>query len=1059
MKTRNFSKGKTSFSPADLLTIQKESWQRFWRDDLKEIISEVSPIQDYTNKKLELHLLDFYLDKPKYKTGDEAMENNASFEASLKIKTRLLNIKTKEAKEQDVLLANFPLMTERGTFIINGIERVTISQLIRSPGVFFVSRSVAGKEQFGAKIIPNRGAWLEFETDSTSFIGVKIDRKRRIPATTFLRALGFATTKEIKELFKDVDKGEVRFIDKTIAREGARTQDEALLEVHSRLRPGEMATPEMAKELFNNMFFNFKRYDLSRVGRWKTWQRLPELKPKKAKILPRDRVLNIDDIVATLKEIIRLNNDPNAKPDQIDHLGNRRVRVFTEILANRIKVGIARTERIAKDRMAALDIATVIPSQIINPRPIIAQVQSFFASSQMSQFMDNENPLSELEHKRRLAATGPGGLTRERAGFEARDVQPSHYGRICPIQTPEGQNVGLINYLSSFARINDYGFIETPYFRVKNGRVTDEVKYLNAYEEEQYTIGSGLIPVDSSGKITADRVEARIKEKPTVVRKEKLDFMDVSPEQCLSAATSCIPFLQNDDANRALMGSNMQRQAIPLVNPEPPLVMTGMEKKIAFDSGQEIIAQESGRVIGVDAQHVRLKIKGLKGKAEEKNYIFESFIKTNKDGCFQQKVVVKRGQKIQKGDVLVEGGSIAENRLALGKNLMIAIMPWRGANFEDAVIVSEKLLKDDTFTSIKLKSFSCKVRETKLGPEITTWDIPNVGEEKLKNLDEEGIVRTGAEVGSKDVLVGKISPREKEALTAEERLLKAIFGEKARDVRDTSLTMKYGERGKVMDIKVFSRKKGHRLDPGVIKQVDVSVASLRALNAGDKLANRHGNKGVVTKILQEEDMPFMEDGTPVDIIINPTGVVKRMNLGQVFETHLGFAVHKLGYHAITPSLSGATIEDIKEELKKAGLPKTGKVRLFDGITGQPFSQDVTVGYMYVMKLDHMAEDKIHMRSIGPYSLITQQPLGGKAQFGGQRFGEMEVWALEGYGAAYTLQEMLTIKSDDVVGRAAAYKAILGGEKIPIPTVPSSFNLLINELKSLALDVIIEGKDE
>jgi len=1063
MKIKDFSKANFSLFPSNLLTVQKESWKNFLEQDLKELFSEISPIKDYTGKKLELHFLDFFLDEPKYKSGDEARINNASFEASLKVKTKLVNLKTKEVKEQDVLLANFPLMTKRGTFVINGIERVTISQLIRSPGVFFTSQIIGGKEYFGAKIIPNRGAWLELETDRTGFIGVKVDRKRRIAATCLMRALGIEKNQEIKELFREVDRGEISFIEKTIAKDPTRNQEEALLEIYSRLRPGEMPAPEMAKELFDNLLFNFKRYDLSKVGRWKTWQRLPELKPKKKDkeemITPEDRILKKEDVIVTIKEIIALNNKPGAKPDEIDHLGNRRVRIFTEILLNNLRVGLMRMERVIKDRMAALDVAGVAPSQLINPRPFMAQVQSFFASSQMSQFMDNENPLAELEHKRRLAATGPGGLTRERAGFEARDVQPSHYGRICPIQTPEGQNVGLINYLSIFSRVNPFGFIETPYFKVKNGRITKEISYLSGYEEEKFTIASGLIFTDKSGRILSKSVNARIKGEPAVVKREEIDFADVSPEQCLSIATSCIPFLHSDDANRALMGSNMQRQAIPLVDPDPPLVMTGMEARVARDSGQQIVAEESGRLIEVDGGKVVLKTKGSNPKTSQKTYRLNTFVKTNKDTCLHQRPVVDVGSEIKKGEVMAEGGSVARGRLALGRNLLIAIMPWRGANFEDAIVVSEKVRKEDLLSSIRIRSFTCKVRETKLGPEVTTWDIPNVGEEKLKNLDEEGVVRIGAEVGSKDILVGKISPQEKEALTAEERLLKAIFGEKAKEVRDTSLTMKYGEHGKVMDIKVFSRKEGHRLDPGVIKQIDVSVAELRKLNVGDKLANRHGNKGVVARVLPEEDMPFMEDGTPVDIILNPTGVIKRMNPGQIFEAHLGFAAKRLGYYALTPAFSGANNEELKEELKKAGLAEDGKVQLFDGFTGKPLFQKVTVGWMYLMKLDHMAEDKLHMRSIGPYSLITQQPLGGKAQFGGQRFGEMEVWALEGHGAAYSLQEMLTIKSDDVAGRAATYKAILQGEKIRPPTIPASFSLLVNELKSLGLDIIIEKEDE
>jgi len=1061
-KEKNFSRAKISLPPINLLTIQKKSWQKFWKEDFQGLLTEVSPIRDYTEKKFELSFLDFRLEEPKYKNGIDAKNDNASFEASLKVKVKLVDLKTSKSKEQEVFLANFPLMTNRGTFIIGGIERVTISQLIRSPGVFFTAHGVE-KKYFGAKVIPNRGAWLELQTDKKGVIYLKIDRRRKVAATCFLKALGIGDNEGIKDLFKDVDIGEISYIEKTIASDPSKNQEEALFEVYNRLRPGEMSNPEVAKVFIDNLFFNFKRYDLSIVGRWKTWQRLPELQPKSKKnkdykIKFDDRILKLDDVVAVIREIIRLNNTPGSTPDQIDHLGNRRVRVFTEILLNNLRIGMMRVERIIKDRMASLDVDDLMPSHIINPRPFMAQVQSFFASSQMSQFMDNENPLAELEHKRRLAATGPGGLTRERAGFEARDVQPSHYGRICPIQTPEGQNVGLINYFSIFARVNEYGFIETPYFRVKNGKIIQKPEYFSAYEEEKYTIGSGLILTDISGKILEKEVDARINGEPGIADVKDLDFIDVSSEQCISASTACIPFLQNDDANRALMGSNMQRQSIPLIDPDFPIVGTGMEKRIALDSGQEIIAKESGSVIEVDGSHVKVQTKSSKTKRQVKDYPIGIFVKTNRDTCFHQRPVVRLGQEVKKGDVIAEGGSVSNERLALGKNILVAIMPWHGFNFEDAIVVSERVLERDLLTSIKIKKFICKVRGTKLGPEVITWDIPNIGEDKLSNLDEEGIVRIGAEVDANDILVGKISPRDKETLTPEERLLKAIFGEKAKEVKDTSLKMKYGERGKVMDVKVFSRKRGYRLDPGVIKQIDINVARLRKLSIGDKLANRHGNKGIVAKILPVEDMPFMEDGKPVDIVINPTGIIKRMNLGQILETHLGLVAEKLGYFAISPSFSGATVKDIEEELEKAGISRDGKIVLYDGRTGQAFANRVNVGYMYMMKLDHMSEDKLHMRSIGPYSLITQQPLGGKAQFGGQRFGEMEVWALEGYGAAYTLQEMLTIKSDDVIGRASAYKSILNNNEIKPPDLPASFNLLVNELKSLALNVIINNDE-
>jgi len=1058
IKTKNFGKARVSLEPPYLLALEKENWELFWQRDLKELFQEVSPIRDYTKKELELWFLDFKLGEPKYKTDLEAKQNNDSFTADLRVKTKLVNLKTKEIKEQEVFLTDFPLMTERGTFIVNGVERVAISQLIRSPGAFFTSQTLSGRNCFGAKIIPNRGAWLEFETETSGFIGVRIDRKRKMAATTLLRAFGIADDLNIKEKFQDVNKGEINYIEETLKKDPTHNQSEALVEVYQRLRPGDLATPDTARELIWNMFFIFERYDLSKVGRWRMGQRLPELREKGEKeegIGVEGRVLKPEDVIAVIREIIRLNNRPGAMADQIDHLGNRRVRIFNELLINRMRVGLMRMERIIKDRMSTLDIFTLTSIQLINPRPVMAIIKEFFTSSQMSQFMDNENPLAELEHKRRLSSTGPGGLTRERAGFEVRDVQPSHYGRICPIQTPEGPNIGLVSHLASFARVNPYGFLETPYFKVEKGKVTSDIRYLNAYEEERYNIAAGGVPTDERGHIIPQKVEARIKGEPGLVDRDKIDFIDVSPEQFISVATSLIPFLQNDDANRALMGSNMQRQAVPLINPEPPLIMTGLEERVARDSGQEVVSDSDGLVTEVDANHITIKSKNQKPKT----YHLRTFIRTNQYTCFHQKPTagVKKGQKIKKGELLVDGGGISQGYLSLGKNILVAFLPWRGGNFEDAILISERLVRDDVYTSIHIESFSCDVRETKLGPETTTADIPNVSEEKLKDLDEEGIVRIGAEVGPNDILVGKISPKGEQELTAEERLLRAIFGEKAREVKDTSLLMEHGKRGRVIGVKVFSRELGHKLEAGVIKRIEVKVAEIRKIQAGDKLSGRHGNKGVVSKVLAEEEMPFLEDGTPVDIVLNPIGVVSRMNLGQILETHLAWAAKKLGYYAISPALSGATEKEIKEELKKAGLAEDGKVILYDGRTGFPFSEKITVGNIYMMKLIHMVEDKIHMRSIGPYSLITQQPLGGKAQFGGQRFGEMEVWALEGYGAAYSLQEMLTFKSDDVPGRAATYEAILKGEEIKPPNVPASFNLLVAELKSLGLSVEVKEK--
>jgi len=810
------------------------------------------------------------------------------------------------------------------------------------------------------------------------------------------------------------------------------------------------------------MFFNFDRYDLSKVGRWKTWLRLPGLAPKdlNKEISKEDRILKIEDIVEVVKEVIRLNNDPMAKADQVDHLGNRRVRTLSELLQNRLRVGMMRMERIIKDKMSTLEVGTVTPIQLINPRPLIAVVKEFYTSSQFSQFMDNENPLAELEHKRRLTTTGPGGLTRERAGFEVRDVQPSHYGRICPIETPEGPNVGLVGHLASFARINPYGFIEAPYFKVKNGKVSDDIEYLSAQEEERHNIAPASVPLTDSLKITPEvepnKVEARVKGEPAEVEIDSIDYIDVSSKQFISVATSLIPFLNHDDASRALMGSNMQRQAVPLIRPEAPLVGTGTERNVARDSGQVVLAEGNGVVIEADAQHIKVEY-DFSGKKQEEDYELQTFVRTNQYSCFHQRPIVAKGEKVKKGDVLADGAAISQGRLALGRNILVCFLPLRGGGFEDSITINEKLVREDEFTSIHIEDFTCDVRETKLGPEVTTSDIPNVGEEKLKDLDEEGVVRVGAEVGPNDILVGKISPKGEAELTPEERLLRAIFGEKAKDVKDSSLRMEHGKKGKVTNVKIFSRDLGHKLEPGVIKRIRVEIAETRKAKVGDKLVGRHGNKGVVSKILAEHEMPFLADGTPIDLIVSPLSVPSRMNLGQILETHLGWAAHKLNYIAISPALLGADKEDVKRELKLAGLPESGQVTVYDGRTGLPFPKPITVGYMYVMKLIHMVDDKVHARSIGPYSLITQQPLGGKAQFGGQRFGEMEVWALEGYGVAHTLQEMLTIKSDDVQGRAAAYESILKGEPIRNPNIPASFNLLVAELKSLGMAVEVKER--
>ncbi|MFA5178517.1 MAG: DNA-directed RNA polymerase subunit beta [Candidatus Paceibacterota bacterium] len=1054
-KMKDFSKSKIFYPLPSLIFLQQESGRQFWEEELRDLFSEVSPIKDYTGKEFELHFLDYKLGKANYPTGYDAKENNDSFVAPLRVRTKLTNLKTKRSQEQEIFFGNFPLLTERGTFVLNGVERVVISQLIRSPGVFFPLNINKGKRCFGAKLIPNRGSWLEFETEGNDVISVKIDRKRKVPATTLIKALGEYTDNDIREMFTGFDSNEVNYIEETLKKDPAKNQEEALLEIYQRLRSGEMVNPDSARELIFNMFFNFDRYDLSKVGRWKLWSRLPELKPKKDReIEKQDRILAVEDIVATIKEIIKMNNDPYSNPDQIDHLGNRRVRTLSELLSNKLRIGLTRMSRIIKDRMSILEHENVSPMQLINPRPFSAQVTQFFTASQFSQFMDNTNPLSELEHKRRLTATGPGGLTRERAGFDVRDVQPSHYGRICPIQTPEGPNVGLVTHLSLYTRLNPYGFLETPYYKVEKSKVTKEIYYLDATAEERFNIAPASIQLDENNKIKEERIEARIKGDPGEIEKENIDYVDVSPQQFISVSTSLIPFLQNDDANRAQMGSNMQRQAVPLVNPEAPLVGTGMEAVVARDSGQLILAKSNGKVIKVDANEIQVK-----GEAGTVSYPVRIFDRTNQYTCFHQKPVVELGETVKKGDALIEGGSVSDGKLALGRNLLVSFISWRGNTFEDAIVLSERIVKEDVFTSVHIEDFFCDVRETKLGPELTTSDIPNVGEDKLKDLDEEGIVRIGAEVGPNNILVGKISPKGEADLSAEERLLRAIFGEKAKEVKDTSLRLEHGKRGRVTDVKVFARSEGYSLEPGVIKRIRVRISEVRKVQVGDKLAGRHGNKGIIAKILPAEEMPFLEDGTPVDIVLNPLSVASRMNLGQILETHLGLAVNKLGYSAATPSLSGANESAIKEELEKAGYPRNGKLTLFDPETGEAFPEKITVGYIYMMKLGHMVEDKIHMRSIGPYSLITQQPLGGKAQFGGQRFGEMEVWALEGYGAAYTLQEMLTIKSDDVLGRAATYESILKGEKIKNPNIPASFNLLLAELKALSLNVIIKGKVE
>ena len=1034
------------FEAPNLVQVQLDSYKWFWDVGFKELLSEVSPIEDWTNKELELSFVDYKIEEPKY-SERTAVEKNTSYEAPLKVKIGLKNKKTGQYREQELFLADFPLMTPRGTFVINGVERVVISQLIRSPGAFFsLSRSSRYKRFFGAKLIPSRGAWLEFETEYNGVISVRIDRKRKVAATALLRALGLPKDEDIKKTFEDVDTDpSMKYIMATILQDPSSNEDEGFIELYKRVRPGDPATPDNAKQMIQNLFTNSARYDLSKVGRFRMNARFAQDINYED---PKNRVLRLEDVVLILKEIIRLNNDPSAEADSIDHLGNRRVKTLGELLQDRLRIAFARMERIIKDRMSTSDLATVLPSQLINSRPFVAALKEFFASGQLSQFMDQENPLSELEHKRRLTAMGPGGLTRERASFDVRDVHPSHYGRICPIATSEGANIGLVGHLAMYSKISDLGFILTPYIKVTKGVVTDEIKYMDATEEERYVIAQAGAVTNKTGKLVDDKLPARVKGQPGVATPEEIDYLDVSPRQQFSVATSLIPFLEHDDANRALMGTNMQKQAVPLIMPEAPYVGTGMEEKVARDSGMVVIAPESGTITKVDSSRIVLETE----KGKEYEYKLLKFRRSNKFTSLNQRPLVQKGEKVKKSQIIADGPSTQGGELALGKNLLVAYMSFEGCNFEDAIVISERLVKDDVLSSIHVVDYAVDVRETKLGPELTTYDIPNVAMERLNDLDPDGVIRVGAEVHSQDILVGKISPKGESDLTAEERLLRAIFGEKSRDVKDTSMRMDYGKQGRVVGIKNFSREEGDKLDVGVIKRIEVSVAQLRKIQVGDKLAGRHGNKGVISVILPQEDMPFLEDGTPVDIVLSPLGVISRMNIGQILESHLGIAAKTLDYKAAAPAMAGPSEEDITAELKKAGLPVDGRQTLYDGKTGLPYSKPIHIGMTYFLKLIHMVDDKLHMRSIGPYSLITQQPLGGKAQFGGQRFGEMEVGALGGYGAAYTLQEMLTIKSDDVLGRAKTYESIVNGEEIKAPHLPESFKVLLSEIKGLGLNV-------
>lgn len=1083
----------------NLVDHQNKSFKWFIDEGLGELLSEISPIDDYTGTKLSLSFKDYRFEKPKM-TETEARENNVSFEAPLKAKVVLTNKVTGEVKDQEIYLGDYPWMTTRGTFVINGAERVVVSQLIRSAGVFFTADAHGSNNLYGAKVIPGRGAWLEFETSAAGAIYVKIDRKRKIAVTTLLRALG-VTEAQMRERFAHVDQGTPSYLDATIDKDPTKGQSDALIEVYRRLRPGDLATVDNAKSLLENMFYNFKRFDFSRVGRYKLNKRLNLDIPNTAE----NRVMRLEDILAIVEEIIRLNNTQEPA-DDIDSLANRRVKLVGELVQRQFRIGLLRMERNTKDRMSMSEIETVTPAQLINARPVVAAVREFFASSQLSQFMDQINPLSELAHKRRLSSMGPGGLSRERAGFEVRDAHPTHYGRICAVETPEGANIGLVLNMASFARINDYGFIETPYRKVINAvpakqatgriasvnlendkgkvivkkgskitaaqakqlaavkgratwpvkaQVTGEILYLDASEEEQAVIASANEAIDKDGYFVHERVSARNRLVSGEVDADDVTHIDASQRQIIGSSASLIPFIEKNYVYRSLMGSNQQRQAVPLINPVAPIVGTGMEGTAAANSGQVTYAEEAGTVLVANANELKIKYKS--GKTV--NYTPQHFIRSNEGSSINNKVVVSSGDKIKKGDVLIEGMSIADGELALGKDLLVAFMPWSGYNFEDAIIISRKLVEDDTLTSIHIVDFMTEVRETKLGPEIVTRDIPNVSEDSLRHLDEDGIVRIGADVHPGDILVGKITPKGEQELSSEERLLRAIFGEKAKEVRDTSQRMSNGKHGKVVGVKVFSRANGHELKAGVIMQIQIFVAQMRKIAVGDKLGGRHGNKGVIARILPVEDMPFMEDGTPVDIILNPLGVPSRMNVGQLFETHLGMAARALGIRVASPPFNGVPTDKIRSLLKEAKLPEDGKQQLYDGRSGEAFKELTTVGSMYMIKLNHMIADKIHARSTGPYTMVTQQPLGGKAQNGGQRFGEMEVWALEAYGAAHTLQEMLTIKSDDVYGRSKAYESIIKGTEIVGPKVPESFNVLVKELQGLGLKVDLMNSNE
>ena len=1036
-----FTEGDQALPIPNLIEHQLKSWDEFVKSGLQEVFNELNPIDDYTGQKLSLRFKDYYFKDP-LEDERSAKENLTTYDAPLHVNVELTNKVTGEVKEQDIYFGDYPWMTERASFIINGTERVIVSQLIRSAGVFFSADTIGGRNYYGAKIIPGRGAWLEFETDNKNVIYVKIDRRRKVPVTTFLRALGLPKNSDIKAKFEGVDTGDIKYIDATLEKDPARGQSEALIEIYRRLRPGDLATVDNARSMIERTFWDPRRYDYSRVGRFKINRRLGFDTPNDSV----HRTLQMEDLIAIISEIIRLNNTQDPA-DDIDSLANRRIKLVGELVQRQFRLGMLRLQRNILDRMSMSDINTVTPSQLINPRPVVAAVKEFFASSQLSQLMDETNPFAELSHKRRLSSMGPGGLTRERAGFEVRDTHPTHYGRICTVETPEGANVGLVLNLATYARINEYGFIEAPYRVVKDGKVTDEIVYVDAAEEEDMIIADASAKLTENGEFAEAWVSARKSLVPTQVEAKEVTHIDAAHKEILGVAASLIPFVEKNRVDRSLMACAMQKQAVPLLQPESAQVSTGIDEVVAHNLSQIVYAEADGVVKKADGISVEVEYKdGVKA------YNLIHFAKTNDDRCYNQRVCVRRGDKVKKGDVLIEGASIKDGELALGKNLLVAFMPWRGYNMDDAIILSSRLVQDDELTSINIRDFDVEVRETKLGPEQVTRDIPNVSEAALRHLDEDGIVTVGSEVHNGDVLVGKITPKGEQELSSEERLLRAIFGEKAKDVRDTSVRMHGSDTGKVVGVKVFTREQGHDLKAGVLKQIKIFVAEMRKISVGDKLAGRHGNKGVVARILPVEDMPFMEDGTPVDVLLSPMGVPSRMNLGQLYETHLGMAARALGYKVASPSFNSVPDEVISDELEKAGFPRDGRVQLYDGLTGEPFEERTTVGVMHMIKLHHMVADKIHARSIGPYTMVTQQPLGGKAQNGGQRFGEMEVWTLEAYGAAATLQEMLTIKSDDVYGRAKAYESIIKNEPIQGPKLPEGFNVLVKELQGLGLKV-------